>query len=1403
MKKKFILIIVSILTLFSAFALSFNAKASATEKTEQEMVQEELNNIVLPEEVIFDFPVVYVSVYGSTIKWESNKPEVINVPTNGGWAKVNRQAQDEEVILTITLTKGAYSKSKDFKITVPKGQTLTSEYKLEFELNGGTLENAPTKYVVGSNLKLPTPTKGEVEFLGWYDNANFEGDSIESIPTGTFGDVKYYAKWAEAQIKGIQVVEYQKEYNAKQEFNKSSLKVVAVYNDNLTKEEISLDDLIVDKTILHYGDTKVVVSYGNYKAEVEVVVSQLEYELDFELEETYETTYNGKEQKLDLSSIQLPKGLSFVMESYKEANEAGYEVEVSLKNTDPDYKDVTTTYTTKFIIKKAELTVKFVCNDTFKAGQEIDLNNYVLYSGFVQGESKDILTGTLDFDITPDGYPAAGIYTVTPKGLTSNNYKINYVSGQLELTISSYQFKVENTETTYNGKNQMFTAKLLGDGQELDVEFTYTVKDTEEAFSGAINAGTYTVVVSYELEGETKEHEVTFIINAKKLEASMFDAIPEQNYTGQKVEPTVTSKDLELNKDFEILGYDNNIDKSTEQSLARVTVKGIGNYEGEIDLEFAIGETVLEEVRDAKEELDKEYGSSSALPEEDLVTETQNGSKVTWFSTSTALSIDKDGKVTTIQTDQEQVVVVYALITNGDSAEYAMYEFIVPAKSQTPDTYTVTLGFEAEQGEVKASKVSQITAGEKVTLTITPKEGYRVSSITVNGDAVSKDQREFTINENTTIQVSFELYLQKDETTGIIVENEDATLKVQEEENPNYQITDENGAEHEILASYDITFEGRDEADTSEVTIKIPLLDEWKNKELQVWHITNKETGAKEPVESTNDGEYITFTATSFSPYVVTVKKEEENPTAPQLLASFNLVEDETATGELEESSSVLKEFNVENNGYTLTFTELSKVYEAHDANGNGCLKLGTSSAAGSFLFSVESNITKVIIYIGYRTKPVNVSINGTVYNITSTTYTPIEIDTTSTKTIELVTSKPTNGDIRALVNTIEFYGGSSQGGQTPTPDPEPETTYSVTLNVGANGTASVSKQEEIKSGEQVTLTVTPNEGYKAVVKVDGVETEETTFTITKNTTIDVVFEKEQVTEPDPTPDTELTVEQAIALGASKEHNTYTSGKYYVEGVITEVYNTEYGNMKIKDANGNILTVYGTYSADGKTRYDELEVKPVAGDTVKVYGIIGQYNGNPQMKNGWVVEHIPVEQPGGGDVVDPNPDEGGTETPTPSGLLATFTLGTDTTTTHTDGKEATTYEETVNGYTLSITSGVKFYTGACDEKGNGCIKIGASSAIGSFTFTVSDEVKSVVIYVAKYKAKTSKISINSGEAQTLETSSNDGTYTEITIDTTTNKTISFATVGSTTGRVMINTIEFYGGSSSSTEDTTN
>ena len=112
---------------------------------------------------------------------------------------------------------------------------------------------------------------------------------------------------------------------------------------------------------------------------------------------------------------------------------------------------------------------------------------------------------------------------------------------------------------------------------------------------------------------------------------------------------------------------------------------------------------------------------------------------------------------------------------------------------------------------------------------------------------------------------------------------------------------------------------------------------------------------------------------------------------------------------------------------YTLTFTSASKVYgEAFDATGNSALKLGTSSAAASLSFTVNSDVNTVVIYIaGYKDEKANIKINNsTEYEITSKSdegnYTKVVVDTTTNKTVTLETLK---GGYRAMIDSIEFWG--------------------------------------------------------------------------------------------------------------------------------------------------------------------------------------------------------------------------------------------------------------------------------------------------------------------------------------------------------------------------------------------
>ena len=153
-----------------------------------------------------------------------------------------------------------------------------------------------------------------------------------------------------------------------------------------------------------------------------------------------------------------------------------------------------------------------------------------------------------------------------------------------------------------------------------------------------------------------------------------------------------------------------------------------------------------------------------------------------------------------------------------------------------------------------------------------------------------------------------------------------------------------------------------------------------------------------------------------------------------------------------------------------------------------------------------------------------------------------------------------------------------------------------------------------------VTFAWTTSDATNAAI-ADGkltlkVPNETTTVTITVTVACGEVTQTKEFTIK--LSKTITTITDALAIGAAKEHNTYTEEKYIVAGIIKEVYNATYGNMYLVDELGNTFTVYGTYSADGANRYDAMETKPVAGDYVVIIGVLGQYNGTAQMKNGWI-----------------------------------------------------------------------------------------------------------------------------------------------------------------------------------------
>lgn len=135
---------------------------------------------------------------------------------------------------------------------------------------------------------------------------------------------------------------------------------------------------------------------------------------------------------------------------------------VTVTLTGSDYQPVGGTILTNYIlpttlsgsvgkIDRAQLAV--TANNAVRTynGLAYSGGNGVSYSGFVNGESTAVLSGGLTWSGSSQGAKNAGIYGISPAGLTSGNYDISYASGILTINRGSLTITAINAAKTYDG----------------------------------------------------------------------------------------------------------------------------------------------------------------------------------------------------------------------------------------------------------------------------------------------------------------------------------------------------------------------------------------------------------------------------------------------------------------------------------------------------------------------------------------------------------------------------------------------------------------------------------------------------------------------------------------------------------------------------------------------------------------------------------------------------------------------------------------------------------------------------------------------------------------------------------------------------------------------------------------
>lgn len=319
---------------------------------------------------------------------------------------------------------------------------------------------------------------------------------------------------------------------------------------------------------------------------------------------------------------------------------------------------------------------------------------YTPFEGTAQGSKPydpSVMSGT----------PAAGMYVVTATGQGGYVNSVGtFTFLILQRDLAEADLMVEDSGLVYNQKAQMPSVTVTVDGNAQptkDADYTITYYNNVNASVDGAKA-----VVTAKGNNFTGSNTENFSIAPKEITAEMVEDIPKQHYTGNAVIPPVTIKDSSYTL---ILGYDyTTACEDKGPGAATVTIKGTGNYTGEVEKTFTI----------------QSEGAPEPSERFDLAV---TPSQWTWGDDLTNLRLSVtfgEGTTLTLGTNYTLNVKGGEVDQNftGGADEGSPVDFI---KSLKPGTYTITAtGVGAYNGSTDTETVTIQKIQPTVTVTATP-----------------------------------------------------------------------------------------------------------------------------------------------------------------------------------------------------------------------------------------------------------------------------------------------------------------------------------------------------------------------------------------------------------------------------------------------------------------------------------------------------------------------------------------------------------------------------------------------------------------------------------------------------------------------------------------------------------
>lgn len=378
-----------------------------------------------------------------------------------------------------------------------------------------------------------------------------------------------------------------------------------------------------------------------------------------------------------------------------------------------------------------------ILNSTINIKGSSNLGAYGIGTNNLDGENKTITIDNTKVTVTSDDFDNTGFL--------GNTEGIKVVVKNSTFTADRQAVIARTGNWDISGSTFVSTGKWL-DASEANVTTNTKYKTTAGSWSSGNEVVSGGLILGDE---RTSAYNTPVVATLKDNKFTVAKGDKMSIHSDGTVATTVTMDALTA---VEAYGYDHDEDKTTvvtENNVVKKTLKELNEMTTDDDANLYVTTGVLTKIKNAQ--FGNLYLTDKATGEELYVYGTYLDNNYSFDGTE--FLFDKGAKVITSDYLGKEITVA-GTFKNYNGTKELVNAVVIDSSAEKVAAKVVT-EYDAEKGTVT---VEEGKVGDKLTVTATPKEGYKVSSIKVNDQALTVDEdntAEFTAELNNKVVVEF------------------------------------------------------------------------------------------------------------------------------------------------------------------------------------------------------------------------------------------------------------------------------------------------------------------------------------------------------------------------------------------------------------------------------------------------------------------------------------------------------------------------------------------------------------------------------------------------------------------------------------------------------------------------